>query len=321
MAYGMKGHMAISAQQSFGTATDSWDYFTIISESLTTDIEQLVEEGMRGRFDEGPTQEGLLTVAGDIVFEPHPTLFGHMLRGVTGQASGTLVSSVTTWEFLPTQSDFTEGVCALPPFTLQVFRDAGSAWQFTDAVVNGLTVEVAGGTIKRATANILARVSSLMTATTPSYETGSPWTWDASSISIAGAANSDFENYTFNINNNLEGVATMNATKLHAKYMRTGYRTWGLSGTLCFADQTEYNAFRASTQQRYLITVTGATITGSQTNDMTLDMPQLRYTSMPINIGGPGRISATFEGNPKFDTTSSYAFRATMVNTRETYEN
>ena len=73
--YGMLGHIGISKQNSFGTATNSYDYMPIISETLTTNIEQLVEEGMRTRFDEGPSHDGLQTVAGDIVFEPHPIIF------------------------------------------------------------------------------------------------------------------------------------------------------------------------------------------------------------------------------------------------------
>lgn len=322
MGYGMKGHLMISAQQSFGTATASYDSVPIISESLTTAIERLVEEGMRGRFEEGPSHEGLLTVAGDVVFEPHPIMLGHFLRGVTGQASATVQDSAFLWEFLPVASDFTPGVCALPPFTMQVHRDTGSAWQLTDAVINALTLEVSGGAIKRATASILARVSSLMDPGTPSYEAGDPWTWDASSISIAGAANSDFENYSITIENNLEGVTTLNATKLHAKYLRSDHRRFGISGGVCFVDQAEYNQFRAFNSQRFLITVSGVTtIAGSYHNDMTLDLPIVKYASYEAGIGGPGRITASFEGAAEYDTTSLYGFRATLVNTRATYEN
>lgn len=322
MGYGMKGHLLISAQQSFGTATNSWDSVPIISESLTTNIEELIEEGMRGRFEESPSHEGLLTVAGDIVFEPHPVMLGHFLRGVTGQASSTAQDSSFLWEFLPAANDFTPGVCAVPPFTLQVFRDVGSAYQLTDAIINALTIEVAGGAIKRATAGVLARISSLMDPGTPSYETGKPWTWDASSISIAGAANSDFENYAITFENNIEGVTLLNATKLHAKYMRNDHRRFGVSGGVCFINQAEYNQFRAVAEQRFLVTVTGAeTIATSYFNVLTMDLPLVRYKTYEAGIGGPGRLTATFEGNAKYDTTSSYGIRATLVNTRATYGN
>ena len=320
MSYGTQGHLGISAQQSFKTATASFDYIPIISETLTTEIEQLMEEGMKGRFEEGNGHAGLLTVAGDIVFEPHPILMGHMLRGVTGQASGTLTNSAYNWEFLPVQADFSAG-CALPPFTLEVYRDNGSAWQFTDAIINALSVEIAGGTIIKATASVLARVSSLATKTTPAFPEGDPLDWDATSVSIAGAANGDLESAVLTIDNAVEGVGFLDTTKMHGKYLRSGLRTFGLSGTMDFCDQVQYGKFRDQTEQRFIFTITGPTVAQSYTNDTVFDMPKLRYTTFPVNMPGPGRISVGFEGNAKYDTTSSYAFRATMVNTRATYEN
>ena len=320
MSYGMGGHLGISAQQSFKTATSSFDYMPIVSESLTTEIEQLIEEGMKSRYEEGDSHEGRLTVAGDIVFEPHPILMGHMLRGVTGQASGTLTNSAYNWEFLPRQTDFSPD-CALPPFTLEVYRDNGNAWQFTDSIVNALSIEIAGGVIIKATASMLCRVSSLTTKSTPAYPTGSPLDWDVCSVSIAGTANGDLESATINIDNAVEGFGFLDSTKLYGKFLRSGPRTFGLSGTMDFTDQTEYNAFRSQTEQRFLFTLTGATVAQSYTNDLVYDLPKVRYTTFPVNMAGPGRISVGFEGNAKTDTASSYAFRATMVNTRASYTN
>lgn len=318
MAYAHLGHIGISAQQSFGTATNSFEYFPIINESLTTGIEQLVEEGMRARFEEGPTHEGLLTVAGDIVFEPHPIIIGHFLRGFTGQASSTLVDSVTTWEFLPKQSDFDDKVIA-PPYTLEVFRDIGSAWQFTDSIVNALTFEITAGAIVKCTASMLCRISSLAPKSTPSFPEGDPWTWDAVSLSIGGTANSDVEAMTITYENNTEGVSFLDNTKLHGKYKRTGFRNFSLSGTFDLANQDEYNAFRSQSERNFIVTVTGASLTTSQSNVLKFDMPKVRYTAYPVNMGGPGRITVSAEGTCKYDTTSLYALNTTMTNTREAY--
>lgn len=318
MAYGQIGHIGISAQQSFGTATNSFEYFPIVNESLTTGIEQLIEEGMRARFEEGQTHEGLLTVAGDVVFEPHPIAIGHLLRGFTGQASSTLVDSVTTWEFFPKQSDFDDNT-AVPPYTLEVYRDIGSAWQFTDSVVNALTFEITAGSIVRCTASLLCRVSSLTPKSTPSFPEGDPFIWDAASLSIGGAANSDVEAITITYENNLEGVPFLDTTKLHGKYKRTGFRNFSLSATFDLASQAEYNAFRAQNERNFILTLTGASITSSQDNVLKFDMPKVRYTAFPVNMGGPGRITVSAEGACKYDTTSLYALNTTMTNTREAY--
>lgn len=322
MGYGMLSHFGISAQNSFGTATNSFDYMPIISESLTTNIEELIEEGMRARFDESPSHTGLLTVAGEIVFEPHPIMLGHFLRGVTGQASSTLTHSAYTWEFINKQSDF-DSQHALPPFTIEMYRDVGSAYQLTDAIIPALTVEINGGTLVRATATVMAKVSSLTPNTTPSFEAGNPWKWDQVSYSIAGAANTSQEAVTISIDNQVEGVIVLNGTNRHGKYKRTSHPSYKISGTACFDDQTEYNQFRAqgedSTNQRFIVTVTGDTTAQSYTNELVFDLPSVRYTSYPVNVPGPGRISVGWEGNCKYDTSSSYSIRTTMVNTRASY--
>jgi len=323
MGYGRQGHLGISAQQSFGTATSSYDFVPVISESLTTNLEQMLEENMRQRFEESPSREGLLTVAGDIVMEAHPIMVGHFLRGVTGQHSVTAVSSGYEHHFLPGQTDFDKALCALPPFTLSIFRDVGSSYQFTDAIINGLTLEIAGGGFVKATANILARVSSLMDPLTAAPLDETPWTWDAASISIAGAANADMEDISISINNNIEGVTTLNATRRHAKYKRAGDRTYGISGTVDFCSQAEYDIFRASAQQRFLVNILGVNeLDGAgQFENLLIDLPNVLYMTYEAPMAGPNRLQATFEGNGKFNTTSSYGFEATLVNSRTVYAN
>lgn len=317
MAYGMTGHLGISRQQSFGTATTSYEFLPIISESLTTNIEQLVEEGMRGRYEEGPSQEGLLTVAGDIVFEPHPVMVGHFLRGVMGQASGSLVTSAYSWAFAPGTTDFDDKT-ALPPYTLEVYRDNGLAWQFTDAVVNALNFEITGGTIMKATASVLARVSSLATKSAPSYPAGNPYLWSAASFSVAGAAFSDLEECTLTIENNIEGVTFLDNTKRHGKYKRTGYRNFAFSGTMDFATQSQYSVFRSSAEQAMVLTFTGDAI-GASFNTLKFDMPSVRYETFPVAMGGPGRITIGFDGKAKYNTGSAQAINVTLVNTRGSY--
>ena len=323
MGYGRQGHLGMAAQQSFGTAVASYDFVPIISESLVTNLEQLLEENMRQRFEESPSREGLLTVAGDIVMEAHPIMMGHFLRGVTGQHSLTAQSSAWDHHFLPGQTDFDAANCALPPFTLSIFRDVGSSFQFTDAIINGLTIDIAGGAFVRMTANVLARVSSLMNPLTAAPLDETPWTWDAASISIAGVTNADMEDVSISINNNIEGVTTLNATRRHSKYKRAGDRTYGISGTVDFCDITEYTKFRSSTKQRFLINVKGVNdLDGAGvTENLLIDLPSVLYETYEGVIGNPNRLSATFTGNAKYDQTSSYGFEATLTNSRTAYAN
>lgn len=318
MGYGIGGFLGIARQNSFGTASTSYEYVPIVSESLTTNIEELVEENIQRRYEEGDSHAGVLSVAGDIVFEPHPLMVGHFLKGVMGQSSSTLVGSVTTHVFEGRQADF-DTSCALVPYTIQVYRDNGLSWQFTDAVINNLSFEVSGGAIMRATAGVIARTSSLMAATTPTFPDDKPWLWSQGSFSLAGTANPDLEDITFNVENNVEGVVFIDATKTAGKMKRTTYRNFGVSGTLDFSVQSQYAVFRASSHQAAVLTMTGATVTTSQNELIKFDAPNLRYTSFPIGMSGPGRISAGFEGKAKYHTSSASALRITLVNTKTGY--
>lgn len=320
MGYGIGGFLGICKQNSFGTAnTSSYEYVPIISESLTTELEDLVSENIQNRYEEGESYSGLLSVAGDIVFEPHPTLFGHFLRGCLGPGSSTLVGSVYTHTFVPAQKDFDVDKCALPPYTIVAYRNNGQAWQFSDAQINNLSLEVAAGAIVRCTANVIARVSSTVAAPTASFQTGQSFLWSQGSYSLAGGANTDLENVTFSVENNVEAVSLIDGNNLASKFKRTTYRNFGVSGSMDFSVQSEYMKFRAGSEQAAVLTLTGETLTTSQSAVIKLDVPRLRYTSFPTGLTGPGRQSVGFEGKGKYLTSSGTAMRVTLVNTKAAY--
>lgn len=321
MGYGLNGHLGLSAQQSFKTATTSYDFIPFISETITTQIEELIEENMVARFDENDSQPGILQVTGDIVIEPNPTLIGHFLRGVTGQASSTAVGSQVSWQFLPKQTDFSSDF-ALPPYTMEIFLDVGSAYQITDAMFTSLSFDISGGQILKATAGVMARVSSLIAKTTPSFVTGDPWTWDQASLSLDGAGNTLIENMTIAMDNPIEGIPILDNTQLFGRFKRTGPRVVTVNGDMDFSDQTEFNKFRSNSHQPIILTFTGKTETASGNFDvLKFDLPKFRYSTYPIEATGPNRISVAFEGKGKFDTSSSYSLLTTLVNTRTSYAN
>jgi hypothetical protein len=318
MAYGIGGYISLSLQNSAGTATTNRVYVPFKSESLTENIEQLQSENIKGIFDNPNQIEGINNITGDIVFEPHPIYLGHFLKGVCGQSTSTLSTSAYVHEFLPAQTDFDETV-ALPPYTVEVYKNVGSAFQYVDAQIHTLAINMTAGGIIDATATIHARTANLVLKQTPSYVSANPFTWDTVSLQVGGSANGEFESATVTITNPLVGVTTLNGAKTEAKLKRDGFRTVNVTGEQDFSNQTEYNIFRAQTRQRFLFTITGENIGGSATNEITIDMPDTNYNSFDFPIGGAGRISASYDGNGEYDTTSSYAVRYTLTNTQASY--
>ena len=135
MGYGIGGYVSLSKQSSGGTATTNRVYIPFKSESLTENIEQLQSENIRAIYDNPDTLTGIKNATGDIVFEPHPIYIGHFLRGVCGQSSTTFSGSKAIHEFIPSQGDF-DATLALPPYTVEIYKSVGSAYQYVDAQIH-----------------------------------------------------------------------------------------------------------------------------------------------------------------------------------------
>lgn len=320
MAQGALGYIAVSKQNSFGTATTSYHYIEPITESFATNVEQLVLEGLHNGFYENITVEGMETIEGDLVMNLDPLRTGHFLQAVTGQSSSSLTTSAGgfaeyTHEFIPRQADF-DSFSALTPYTVQVFRDTGEAYQYTDTVFPSITIDIEGGAVPTMTVNALSRTTSLMTATGPSFETGTPFAWNVVSFSFGGAGITDFESLSITFDQGVEAAALLNTTKRSAMFKRSGFQQPKISGTINFAANSEYLRFKGQSQSRLLLTF-GSMVSSGAT--MTIDLPKVRYTSYGAALGGPGRISADFDGDCKYDPASSYAIRFVLVNTLVNY--
>lgn len=322
MGYGIKAHIGVSFQNSFGTLNvDSMHYFPIISESLTKNIPPLMSEAVRGRYEAGPSYEAMHELAGDIVFDAHPVLLGKMLKGWFGQASGTLTNSYYSHEFNPITDDFDKFI-AVPPMSIEVYRDAGSAHLFYDAAVNQLVIEIAHNNIVKCTASVIAAKHQKLAKSTPSYLPGSDYTFDQASFSFQGSSDGAVDAitaFTITLNNNLEASGTLNVSRQPGRIKRTSFRTIDLSGSMLFEDDNEVDHYHNSAEQRVVATLLGQTIGGTDRAKAEFDFPSFRYTEFPPNVAGMGLISVSFAATAKYNAGSGTMATFTLQNTLSQY--
>lgn len=323
MSYGMGGHVGICFQESFGTSyTSSMFYFPVINESLAETIPSLVPEGLRGRFEAGSPLEGAHSIAGDIVFEGHPILLGIALKAWTGQASSVEAeagSAYYTHTFKPRTSDF-DNKAAVPPMSIECYRDAGSSHLYSDCLCEGLVIETAYGAIQKVTLSVVGGNFEKLAQTTPSYLAGSEFTWDQTSIELPdGTAVDELSTLSFTAKNSLEGKGTIDGTKCFSRIKRSGFRATEIAATMLFENDTEFDKFRAKSTQAMKVTTTGEIICDSVRAALTIDIPCLQYREFATNLAGPGQIEATLAGDCLYDTSSATMFEITLVNTQETY--
>jgi hypothetical protein len=173
--------------------------------------------------------------------------------------------------------------------------------------------------IMQGTAAIIAKSLALIAQTTPSFEATNPFLWTQASVTIDGAENADVQTLSFGVNNSLEGRATLNKTREISRVLRNGKRAFPVSFTFDLKDLAEYNRFRAQNEVAAKIELVGGVISGAENFKLTIDIPKLRYSAFPINVGGSETITAQVEGTAKYDNVSAHAMKITLVNSKESY--
>ena len=84
MAVGVKGHLGMGKETTWGDAVAAAVYLPLVSESINSNIEHVVSAALRGVIDEPAPYPGMKSIAGDIVMEVYPASFGHVLRSALG---------------------------------------------------------------------------------------------------------------------------------------------------------------------------------------------------------------------------------------------
>lgn len=318
MAVGQRGHVGFQFQNSYGTVSSANVYTPFVSESMQEKIPRIVAEGMRSRYESGPRFAGFKEFGGDLVTEIHPILIGYLLKGWCGIASSALTTSHYTHTFKPRTTDW-DTKAALPPLTMEVYRDNGSGMLYYDQCINGFTLDYAHGKLLKATWSFIGGNAQKAVKTTASYYPGSEFTWNQVSVSLGGNAVSGISQLTIKGDNALEAKGTLDGSLVPARILRNGVRKLEISGTMILEADTQLDAYRAGTAQRLVATVTGQAVNSGVNAVFTVDIPSMIYTEYPDNIGGPGLVEVSWKAEADYNEGSGTMVTFTLVNTKTSY--
>jgi hypothetical protein len=325
MAYGMLGQVGVSFQTSFGTSSvASLFWHRVINETLTQNKPPLTPEGMNGVIDERNAHEGPNDVVGDIVTEVHPILIGQLLQAWTNAVSdSTLVTSVYQTTMKPPQTDFDQ-YAAVNPATIEVYRDAGSAFKYYDMLCNAFSIEIANGVLHKVTTSWIGGKFAKSAKETPSYIPASDYEWSQTCITFTNSAGNAVAangvmNLTISGNNNLENKHTLNGTKDPSHTKRAGKRTMELAGTILFENQDEYDKFNDFKAQRIVVRTEGQDASSGYPTVLQFDNPRTIYNDHPVNIGGPGMVEVSISSRIEYHADSGTITDITLQNTHSAY--
>lgn len=312
-AYGIAGAFGFAKEAVWGTAVAATDYAELMSENLVTGIDRFETRNIVGGYYEPTDYAGIRRNGGGTILAGHPVSIGHLLRAAFNNASATTVLSgfLYTMNYTSTKSEFADGV-PRQPYTLEMYRDVTSSHQYAGAILNRLTMSLAPNQDLRLTADWLAKSRLLIARTTPTFPASSqyPFTFDAASISIAGAATARIEALTIAIDNQLDGIAALNNSNEIARVRVTGPQMIRISGTLDFTDVAEEQDFINQTERSIAVN-----IFRGQSFNILMNAPLFVYTAFPLGMSGRGRQTIQFDGRARYvpASLSAIGFQLTTI--------
>lgn len=317
-AQGHLGHLGIAKETNWGTAVAATDYVELLSENISTGIDRFPTRNIFGGFHEPDDSAGMHRTAGSIAHAGHPVSLGHLLKAAFNNISQTVILSGYLFQlhFTGCKSEFADGV-PRQPYTMEVNRNISSgSHRYAGALLNRLTLALAPNQDLRATAEWLAKTRSVIDATVPTFPASStePFTFDTASVQIAGAANTRLEAFQMVVDNQLEGIAALNASAAIARVRAQGPQIIRVSGTLDFADNAEELDFINQTERAMVVTLTRA-----QSFAMHIEIPRMVYTAFPMGMGGRGRQTIGFDGVARYLASSLAAVRVMLTTTKSNY--
>ena len=319
MAYGFLGHIGIAKETTWGTAVAATDYFEALSEGITAVPDRFQSRNIVGAMYEPDDNTGVVRISGPVTFPAHPSPFGHVLNGVFGNNSGSVVLSGFLFknEFTVRASD-TNSLHPLPAYTLEIFRDITSSQQYDGCQFANVQMAIQPNQELRVTAQVIGKGTQNIAKTTASFP-GSPtgfFYWDSCSIALGGTGVSIIEALTITLDNALEGlpaIASTNSGEI-TRIKRNGPPTVRVSGSVALEDFFEYNKLIAQTEQRLAVHLTAA-----NSFALLIEIPRMVYTEFPLGISGRERQIVSFNATGRYHTGSASMIKATLWTTKSDY--
>jgi hypothetical protein len=257
------------------------------------------------------------------------TLWVDDIRAVVAGTATTAYKHI----FTPMQTlaeEFGAGAKYTPlfPYTFEVFRDEGQAYEFLGCVVNTMGLSFSNtDKILKANLGIIAGDAGYVAATGVGLEATAPFVWANAKIYLGGVTDpgdryNDLGDFNMLWDNKCIARFSLNNSYTPRKIIRMGFREIPVNFTVDFTDKTEYDLFLAGTERQMRIIFIGAVISGdgaSTPYTLQLDFPKIRYLAWPIVMpSDQGRLMVAVTAKAKYS--GGFAFKATVINEQRTAE-
>lgn len=314
---GVLGFVGYAKESSGGTPVAATDYIEAFSENFQLNYDRFVKSNIRGNITAADDIAGIKRIAGDVTVTGDPEQLGHFFNAACGVQSNTVVISgqLNSHEFTIATTDW-DDTFALPPYTFEINRDVSSSQQFAGCNVSGLQINITPNNVLQVTASIIGKSELNIAKSTATFTTSptNPFAFDTCSISWGGAAHQLIESLTISQNGNLEGIASLRASRDVRAIRRAGPTEVTFNGAMAFENIDDYVAFINETERALTVHLTRA-----NSFALTIELPKTVVTAYPVGMGGAERVIVDFEGQGRYSQSDGYSVKYTLYNTTSGY--
>lgn len=292
---GAAGIVGVAVEAVAGTYQAPVFYLPVRGESINFSNEVQYTRPIMGVADAVHAIEGAQSVEGDLDFEVLPDAIVYLMRG----ARATEVKAGVG----PFSYTYTPTAAATPANTLSVTVVRNDVvFGYFGCAVAGMEFSVDSG-VFTCSASILGRGEDTQTAPTPAWPTMEPAGADTYTITLAAAALTSVDNFSWSFDDSAEAVYRLGVAQA-AAFVKYGERSVEASLDMDFEDKTEFANFKAVTAQRLQFDVDW-----DANNYVHLDTKLATMSTNEINLSSQGdlvRGSISYTGKYDFATSKAY---------------
>lgn len=293
---GALGYIAYGKETTEGTFVTATKFLAANSFNFDDTNEYLSPMTIRGTKDMTLAMPAPFNVTGTLEMPLVPDDIELLLKSAFSASSVTTAGSSSSYSHV-----FTPGAVS-PTLTFEGYTGGsdglntdGLIRQYGGVRVNTLELRASFGEIVTAsfgldgsTRQTKPLVSGNLDPLTPSYAATSlqPFHFNGAKVQFDGTDKATVKDLTFSINNNVEHIGTLRQTRNYSR-VASGAREITMSMSMDFQDTSDYQALLDEDEFGVTLVFRGSLIGGSVYNQLTVDLPRVKFrrVGVPISAG------------------------------------
>lgn len=296
ISVGALGYIAFGKETTEGTFVNANKFLAASSFNFDDTNDYLSPMTIRGSKDMTLAMPAPFNVTGTLEMPFVPDDIELLLKSAFSASSVTTAGASSSYSHV-----FTPGAVS-PTLTFEAYTGGsdglnadGLIRQYGGVRVNTLELRASFGEIVTASFGLDGSTrqtkplsGGLLDPLTPSYAATSlaPFHFNGAKVQFDGTDKATVKDVTFSINNNVEHIGTLRQTRNYSR-VASGARELSLSMSMDFQDTSDYQALLDEDEFAVTLVFKGSLVGGSIYNQLTIDLPRVKYrrVGVPISAG------------------------------------